>query len=119
MKKILMAVVVLMMASNVCFAQPAVAKKPAGFPITMGKIVSVTQADAAKGTKSEVVIATDDKKNNTFLVKETTLIYDANGKPLVLNNLKTGDSIKVAFSTTKEGVQEAASIYEVKSPSMQ
>jgi len=82
-----------------------------------GDVQSVTLADPAKGTKSEIVVADKsgvEPREYTFLVKTTTTIYDAEWKPLTLDKIAAGTGVKVRYATTKEGVNEAVSISNVK-----
>ena len=117
MKRLLVAFLVLGFASAVCLAAES-AKAPApAYKTLTGKVDSVTLADKAKGTKSEIVVVTGEKetaKKTTFLVKDTTTIYDAAGKAITLDKIVKGDTVKVKYSTTKEGVNEALSIKVVK-----
>lgn len=81
-----------------------------------GTIDTVTLADAAKGTKSEITVigGKDQKQKMTFLVKSTTTIADADAKPLTLDKLQKGNKVRVRYTTTAENVHEAISITIVK-----
>ena len=95
-------------------AQPTAAANEAGTMSAMGAVDSVTVADAAKGTKSEIIVSDDAGKKTSFLVKMTTTIYDTDWKPLTLDKVTKGEKVKVRYSTTKEGVEEAVSVNVVK-----
>ena len=82
--------------------------------ILVGKIESVTVADIAKGIKSEIVAVKEDGQKYTFLVKTTTTIYDADWKAVTLDKLSKNENVKIKYTTTKEGVNEAISISVVK-----
>lgn len=84
--------------------------------IYKGTIDTVTLADAAKGTKSEITVihSQDQKQKMTFLVKSTTTIADAEAKPLTLDKLQKGDKVQVSYITTTENVHEAVFIHLVK-----
>lgn len=78
-----------------------------------GEVKSVTLADSVKGTKSEIVVVDKSgtaSKEFTLLVKSTTTIYDAEWNTFTLDKIKQYDKVTITYSTTKEGVYEAASI---------
>lgn len=84
-----------------------------GKKIITGEVKSVTLADPAKGTKSEMVVVDKtgtEPKEYTFLVESTTTIYDAGWEAITLDKVKQDDKVKITYSTTKEGVYAAASI---------
>jgi hypothetical protein len=117
MKRLFIAFLVLGFAAAICLA----AEAPAPEEKTLtGKVDSVTLADKAKGTKSEIVVAsgpppvTEFSQKTTFLVKDTTTIYDAEGKAITLDKIVKGETVKVKYLTTKEGVNEALSINVLK-----
>ncbi len=127
MKKIVTALLVFAVAGAgaLCFAQPVVATAqtaPAapiaanetGPKMIAGKIDTVTIADPAKGTKSEVIVADEAGTKTAVLVKATTTIYDVDWKPLTLDKLAKDQRVKVKYSMTKEGVNEALSVSIIK-----
>ena len=75
-----------------------------------GKVISVSLADAVKGTRSEIVVTGKNGQRYIFLVKSTTTIYDANWKPINLDKIVKDQRVIVKYTTTKEGVLEAKSI---------
>jgi hypothetical protein len=79
-----------------------------------GKVRTVNVADLSKGTKSEVTVIDDKSVEKTFLVKSTTTIYDAEFKAIALDKIKSNDKVKVKYTTTKEGLNEAVSINLLK-----
>jgi len=108
-----------------CFAQqnapvsqpaPAVqaAAKPVDVKTVIGKIQSVSIADPAKGTKSEIILSDETGVKTAVLVKETTTIYDVDWKPLGFGKLAKDEKAKVKYLTTKEGINEASSVSIVK-----
>ena len=123
MKKNIMPVfAVLILLSGIVYAQEPVPPAQKAAPVekavkkssekktAIGKIESITLADAAKATKSEIMLTGDDGQKHTFIVKTTTTIYDASWKPISLDKLKANDRVKVKYSIAKEGPQEALSI---------
>ncbi len=125
MKKILLTLAVLAAGSTVCFAQgpsasaaaatpAAPAAKMAHMKVFIGKVESVSVANATAGTKSELVVADEAGAKTTFLVKATTTIYDAASGATTLDKIAAGEKVKVKYEVTKEGVDEAMSIHVVK-----
>ncbi|MCX5687346.1 MAG: hypothetical protein NTV71_01670 [Candidatus Omnitrophica bacterium] len=118
MKKILLTIIVATFVSSLCFAAeqtvlPIVAKaapKAIETRVFTGKIESVSLPDIAKGTKSEITAENEKNQKLTFLVKSTTTIYDAYSNTMLLDSVKKDSNVKVAYITTKEGVNEATSI---------
>jgi len=121
MKKTLLTLLILTFAASLCFAQqpmkPAApvaaapaATPPASMKAFVGKVESISLADAAKGTKSEIVVVNEAGKKLTFLVKSTATIYDAASKTITLDKIKKDDKVRVKYMTSKEGVEEATSL---------
>jgi hypothetical protein len=120
MKKILITLMILGVAGSWCFAQQApkpikiVPKVAIETKSLTGTVDSVTLADPVKGTKSEIVVL-DDKSNKTaFSVIATTTIYDKDMNPTTLDKIKKDDAVKIRYTVTKEGVNEASSIILMK-----
>ena len=120
MKKIFITLAILAFMSSWCFAQqPAKQVKAAPKAVietkTMsGKVESTILADPVKGTKSEIVVVDDSGKSSTFTVKSTATIYDADWKATTLDKINKDERVKVRYSVTKEGVNEAESISLMK-----
>jgi len=75
-----------------------------------GKIKTVTLADPVKGMKSEVTIINEKSNEKTFLIKDTTTVYDLNSKAITFDKLKADEKVDIKYTTTKEGLREAVSI---------
>ena len=120
MRSLLLAICLLSLVVLPCFAQqptaPVTPKPTTQTPETKtltGEVKSVTLANPVKGTKSEIVVvdkSQTEPKEYTFLVKSTTTIYDTNWNAITLDKITTGQNVKVKYTTTKEGVNEALSI---------
>ena len=122
MSRLLFALIAVAFVSSLCFAQgpvasapaapaaaahaPVKAAEPAGTTL-VGKVESVSLADLAKGIKSEIVVVDGANKKTSFLIKATTTIYDAKAASMTLDKIKAGDTVKVKYQTSKEGVEEA------------
>jgi hypothetical protein len=111
---ILVSLLVFCLAATYSVAKTQAAQKPAAHKTFVGTIESVTLADPAKGTKSEIVVVNEVKHKMNFLIKSTTTIYDAQGKATTLDKCKAGDKVTVEYSTTPEGVHEAISVKMMK-----
>ena len=124
MRKILSVVAVLLASTQFVFAadKPATAAVPAAAPVAvttpmmaaekteMGAVKSVSMADAAKGTKSEIVLTNAAAKDVNVLVTATTTLYDADAKAITLDKIAAGAKVSVVYTVTGEGVNEAKSI---------
>jgi len=75
-----------------------------------GTVDSVSSADPAKGTKSEIILNDDKNKKFSFLITSTTTMYGAKSVAITLEKIKKGDKVKVKYATTKEGVDKAVSV---------
>jgi hypothetical protein len=91
----------------------APAKKPVGTTF-IGTVDSVTMADPAKSTKSEIVVVNKANITMSFLVVATTTLYNAKGETIGLDKIVKGNEVNVEYKTTAEGAYEAASIKVTK-----
>jgi hypothetical protein len=82
--------------------------------IFRGTVDSVSLADPTKGTKSEVTVIDKLNKSMVFLVKSTTTLYGASGSAITLDKIIKGNPVSIKYTTTAEGVHEAASIRLLK-----
>lgn len=120
MKSLLLMLGLVGLAISPCLAQqPAAPVTPKLTPQAVeaktvtGEVKSVTLADLTKGTKSEIVVVDKsgtEPKEYTFLVQSTTTIYDAEWKASSIDKITKDEKVKVKYTTTKEGVNEAVSI---------
>ena len=125
MKRIALAVVVLMSFVSLSLAQ-AVAVKPApvvkaavvaaapAVKVVDGKVVLVVVADPVKGTRSSIEIVNDKAQKALFSVSPATVITDAGDKPMALGALANGAEVKVAYEAVRDGVNLAVAIKLVK-----
>ena len=125
MKRFMLSAAVLLLTGGLALAQnagplPVKPTAPGKPPVAhiaksiSGKIQSVSEADAARGTKSELTLVNQEGVVKALLVKAGTTIYDGNGKPLTLKDLNAGDLVKVNYKTSAEGVLEAVAMYQAK-----
>lgn len=120
MKKLLLVLFALTFAASVAFAQGQVEKSApvqaaekgvAKVGEYVGKVVSVTLAEPAKGVMDNTVKVSDDMGNPvSFTVKSTAKVVDASLNVITLNQLKEGAKVKVEAAKTAEGKEEAKSI---------
>ena len=110
-----------MLASSVSFAQGA--NKEAPSPAKeiangiqnagefVGKVVTVTVANPAKGIRQGTIKIADEMGNPfSYTVNSTATIVDASLNAITLNQLKAGETVKVKTEKTKEGKEEAKSV---------
>jgi len=95
-------------------ATTAVPQKQPAHKTFVGTVESVTVGDAAKGTKSELAVTNEAKQKMTFVILATTVLHDAQGKPITLDKFKAGNKVTVSYETTAAGVNEAISIKMMK-----
>ena len=120
MKSLLLVFCLIGLVVSPCLAQqPTAPVTPKLTPQTLetktvtAEVKSVTLADPVKGTKSEIVVVDKsgtEPKEYTFLVKSTTTIYDTDWKAISLDKIAKDEKVRVKYTTTKEGVNEAVSI---------
>ena len=121
MKKLLLVALALMLVSSVSFAQGA--NKEAPSPAKeivkgvesvgefVGKVVSVTVADPAKGVRNGTIKIADDMGNPvSYTVNSAATIVDASFNAITLNQLREGSMVKIKAERTKEGKEEAKAI---------
>ena len=80
----------------------------------IGTVDSVTMADPAKGTKSEIVVVNKANTKMSFLVVATTTLYNAKGETIGLDKIVKGNEVNVEYETTAKGVYEAVSVKVTK-----
>ena len=124
MKKILGILVVLAFVGSICFAQEAAKTSPAptkpssvasATKTIVGKVVSVMVADPAKGiTNGAINIVDTTGKTTNFTVSSVAKVLDTTFNIISLNQLKTGDKVKIKGSKTTTGGEEAQSITLLK-----
>lgn len=120
MRSIFLTLVIFIFAASFSFAQQPASPITKISPVTVEtktlteKVESVSLADPAKGTKSELVVVDEKGQKTTFLVKTTTTLYDADYKTITLDKITKDQAVKVKYTTTKEGVDEANSIRVIK-----
>ena len=113
MKKIVIILLALTLIGSVSFAKDGDVVKTVTEKTTavVGKVVSVTLAEPAKGISAGAITIADDMgKTTTYTVNSTAKIVGVSLDAITLNQLKIGDKIKVK-PTEKN---EAKSIKVVK-----
>jgi len=107
----------LMVLGLISFSLAQGTQAPAKNPVPttfIGTIDSVTMADPAKGTKSEIVVVNTANTKMSFLVIATTTLYNAKGETIGLDKIVKGNEVNVEYETTAEGVYEAVSVKVTK-----
>lgn len=90
------------------------ASPAAKFKRLTGRVESVSLADPARGTRSEIVVMDKDNNRNAFIVMTTATLYDVNWKAITLDKINKDQTVRVKYTTTKEGVNEATSVNVLK-----
>jgi len=81
----------------------------------LGAVVkSVSWADPAKGTKSEIVVIDAAKKTIPILVASTTTLWDADAKAIMPDKIAAKKKVNVIYLTTAEGINIGKSIKILK-----
>jgi len=122
MKRIYLAALMVCVAGSVCFAQqaaktvatktvvPVASQKPAASALmVMGTLDSVSVADPAKGTKSEIVVIDPAGKSGTVVLTPVTVIHDKDMKIIAADKLVKGAKVEVQF-VQAAGMLEALSV---------
>lgn len=86
----------------------------AGQTILTGVVKSVSTADAARGTKSEIVIVDARGKITSVLVTSMTTLWTADAKPIMLDKIPPLCHVNVVFSTSETGINEGKSVKILK-----
>jgi hypothetical protein len=120
MKKLLLVVTALMLCACISYAKDSsntgepvksVAEGVGAVGVFVGKVVSVTLAEPAKGVTDNTVKVSDEMGNPvSFTVNSAATITDASLNVITLNQLKEGEKVKVKAAKTKEGKEEAKAI---------
>lgn len=117
MKKILLATLVVVFTSSLCFAQQTsvsvsqTAQTSAGTRTMTGtgRVGSIIIGDSTKGIKSQLSVMDDYGKNISFAVSSETSITDKDGKVVAISDLKKGNKVTVVYAVGKK-VNRAQSI---------
>ena len=107
MKKLFFVLFAIVLVASIAFAQSAkraapspakeIAKGIESVGAFVGKVVSVTVADPAKGIEKGTIKVADKMGNPvSYTVNSTALILDASLNAVTLNQLKAGETVKVA-----------------------
>ena len=79
-----------------------------------GMVKTVSWADAAKGTKSEIVVIDANKKQAHILVTSTTTVWDAQDVAVLPEKILPKSHVNVIYFTTPEGINIGKSIKILK-----
>jgi len=120
MKKLFVVVAIIALASSVCFAQQAPVAAKSEAPVqaqvktVAGTIESCTMGDAAKGTKTELVVMDEKGAKLTMTLAANAVIYDSAMKTIAADKLVAGEKVQVMCQMTAAGANEAKQITIVK-----
>ena len=111
MKKIVLAA--LLIAAVLSLTANAIAAKVESVNVA-GKVASVMATDPARGMKPTIAVVDDKGVRTLFEVTPTTTLYGVDMKPVTLDAIKKGTSVKVKGTAITEGIGSATSIRLVK-----
>ncbi len=111
MKKIMRAV--LMFAAVLTLTANTIAAKTETENVT-GKVTSVMSADPARGMRPTIAVTDDKGERTLFEVAPTTTLYGVDMKPVEMEAIKKGASVKVKGTVIMEGIGSATSIRLLK-----
>ena len=120
MKKILFTLLAITFVSSLCFAGQKVVSPvkttstSAEVKTFTGNVESIALGDAAKKTKSEIVLTEEKGQKLSLVVKAGTVILDKDGKATTLSKIAKGDKVTAEYTTGKTGTNKAKSIKVVK-----
>ncbi len=123
MKKILIAIVLLMCAVSVCYAAQGDSPKatePIGAVVEtagvfIGKMSGAVEDSMSEGKAEKHITVVDESgKTKFFPVDNTVKVLDTTFNALTLNQLKKGDKIAVEYSKDKSGKEKAKSVKVIK-----
>jgi hypothetical protein len=75
-----------------------------------GKLYSISQPDAAQGTKHEITVIADKGEKKTFSLIPGLSITDSKEQIIPLKDLRPEDKLVVEYTISKAGVNRALSI---------
>jgi hypothetical protein len=94
---------------------PALIKPNVSVHSILGATVkSVSRADAAKGTRSEIVVKDTAGKLTHILVTPTTTLWDIDAKGIILTKIAPKKRVNIIYLTTDEGINIGKSIKVIK-----
>jgi hypothetical protein len=100
MKKIIILTLAFIFTASFSFAQfPGET-----FKQVTGKVKTLTIGDAAKGTKSQIVVVDDKSVEMTLVIDPEATYYDAVYYPITLEKIKVGDRVNIRYDKDKDGV---------------
>ena len=111
MKKIFILTLSLIILSA---ASLSAAKHRVVYKIMSGSVKTVTPGDPSMGTMAYVTVVNDKSAENNFFVKPTTTLWNKDYKAINLDKVKPKDRIKIRYTVSKEGMDEAVSINILK-----
>ncbi len=111
MRKAVLALMAVALVCSFAIAQEETKDGSSGGGTVVGKILSVTIADPAKGIATSAVSVVDETgKGFNFSVAQSTEIVDNALNVITLNQLKLGEKVSVKSSKANDGTEEASKI---------
>jgi len=79
-----------------------------------GKVTSVMSADPARGMKPTIAVTDKSGERTLFEITPTTTLYGIDMKPITMEAISKGTSVKVKGTAITEGIGSATSIRLLK-----
>ena len=128
MKKLLFALLSVLFAASLCFAQEssdssasASQSTPAYQPTYQveskffsGKVNSVSAGNSDEGTKLQITVVDDSGQNLVLVIGPDALVTDKDGNMLDPADIKDGGKVTVTYTTDADGTNKAQSIKEAE-----
>lgn len=82
--------------------------------ISGGIVKSVSRADPAKGTKSEIVVTDSRRKSIHVVITPTTTLWDSDDKAIMPDKITARARVNVIYVSTPEGINIGQSVKILK-----
>ena len=116
MKKVILAVGIIMLTASMSFAygeakDEGMAATSAKATTVSGTVSSVIPADSAKGMEAWLSLMDEEGKQEKIMVPQSAKIMDVNNNSITFSQIKATNKVKVDFKQTAAGEKEATAIH--------
>jgi len=106
MKKIILALIVGIFVSSLCFAQ----EESASVRTFTGRVEAVSPGNAEAGISTVIVVVNDNGKSVRFVLKSDASITAKDGKTITPDKVKNGDKVIVGYRISNGGRYQGLSV---------
>lgn len=125
MKKIIFALLAVIFAVSLCFAQgseePSASASQSALPAAQaetkfftGTVNSVSVGNVNEGTKPQITVVDNNGQNLTFLIESGAIIVDKDWNTLALTDINNDTKVTVTYTTDADGTNKAQSIKAIE-----